>query len=83
MLTQLRLEFIKLFRSKGFYLSFLALTGFVVLMLWGFYSYAERKTGGQAGEQFKYTYESKSYFNGLTFVGHAERGGHFIRQGGG
>jgi ABC-2 type transport system permease protein len=37
-------------------------------MLWGFYSYAERKTGGQAAEQFKYTYESKSYFNGLTFA---------------
>jgi ABC-2 type transport system permease protein len=68
MLTQVRLEFIKLVRSKGFYLSFAALAGFVALMLWGFYSYAERKTGGQAAEQFKYTYESKSYFNGLTFA---------------
>jgi ABC-2 type transport system permease protein len=36
-------------------------------MLWGFYTYAARKTGGQAVEQFKYTYESKQYFNGLTF----------------
>jgi ABC-2 type transport system permease protein len=68
MLTQLRLEFVKLVRSKSFYLSFAALAGFVALMLWGFYSYAERKTGGQAAEQFKYTYESKSYFNGLTFA---------------
>ncbi|HEY6188437.1 MAG TPA: ABC transporter permease subunit [Pyrinomonadaceae bacterium] len=68
MFTQLRIEFYKLIRSKSFYLSFIALVGFVCLMLWGFYSYAERKTGGQAAEQFKYTYESKSYFNGMTFA---------------
>lgn len=68
MLTQLRLELLKLLRSKSFYLSFIALVGFVALMLWGFYSYAERKMGAQATEQFKYTYESKSYFNGLTFA---------------
>jgi ABC-2 type transport system permease protein len=68
MMTQFRLELIKLLRSKSFYLSFVALLGFVGLMLWGFYSYAERKTGGQATEQFKYTYESKNYFNGLTFA---------------
>lgn len=37
-------------------------------MLWGFYSYARQKTGGLATEQFKYTYESKSYFNGLSFT---------------
>jgi ABC-2 type transport system permease protein len=67
MITQLRLEFLKLVRSRSFYLSFVALAGFVALMLWGFYSYAERKTGGLAAAQFKYTYESKSYFNGLTF----------------
>lgn len=68
MFTLLRIEFIKLIRAKSFYLSFAALTGFVALMLWGFYSYAERKSGGQAISQFKYTYESKSYFNGLTFA---------------
>jgi ABC-2 type transport system permease protein len=68
MLTQIRVELLKLVRSKGFYLSFAALSAFVLLMLWGFYSYAEHKTGGQAAEQFKYTYESKSYFNGLTFT---------------
>jgi ABC-2 type transport system permease protein len=68
MLTQIRVELLKLVRSKGFYLSFAALSAFVLLMLWGFYTYAERKTGGQATEQFKYTYESKNYFNGLTFT---------------
>jgi ABC-2 type transport system permease protein len=68
MITLFRLEVVKLVRSKGFYSSFVALAGFVALMLWGFYSYAQRKTGGQAAEQFRYTYESKSYFNGLTFA---------------
>lgn len=68
MITLLRLELLKLVRSKGFYLSFAALSAFVLLMLWGFYSYAQQKTGGLATEQFKYTYESKSYFNGLTFT---------------
>ena len=68
MLTLLKLELEKLFRSRNFYLSFVALTGFVVLMLWGFYTYAARKSGGEAVEQFKYTYESKQYFNGLTFA---------------
>ena len=65
MFALLKLELEKLFRAKSFYLSFIVLIGFVVLMLWGFYTYAERKTGGQAVEQFKYTYESKQYFNGL------------------
>jgi len=68
MITQLRLELLKLVRSKGFYLSFAALSAFVMLMLWGFYSYAQKKTSGLATEQFKYSYESKSYFNGLTFT---------------
>ena len=68
MLTLLKLELEKLFRSKNFYLSFLVLIGFVVLMLWGFYTYAARKSGGEAVEQFRYTYESKQYFNGLTFA---------------
>ena len=68
MITQLKLEFLKLIRSRSFLLSFVALTAFVVLMLWGFYSYAERKAGEQVTLQFKYTYESKNYFNGLTFT---------------
>lgn len=68
MITQVKLEFLKLIRSRSFSLSLIALTTFVALMLWGFYTYAERKTGGAATAQFKYTYESKSYFNGLTFA---------------
>ena len=68
MLTQLKLEFLKLIRSRSFLLSFVALTTFVALMLWGFYSYAERKAGEQVTSQFKYTYESKNYFNGLTLA---------------
>ena len=68
MVSLLKLELEKLFRSRGFYLSFAVLVGFVALMLWGFYTYAARKTGGQAVEQFKYTYESRQYFNGLTFA---------------
>jgi len=68
LLTLLKLELEKLFRAKSFYLSFIVLIGFVLLMLWGFYTYAARKTEGQAVEQFKYTYESKQYFNGLTFA---------------
>jgi ABC-type transport system involved in multi-copper enzyme maturation permease subunit len=68
MITQLRLEILKLVRSRGFYLSFVALSAFVLLMLWGFYSYAQQKTSGLATQQFKYTYKSKSYFNGLTFT---------------
>src|SRR6476469_5617172 len=68
MFTQLKLESLKLVRSRSFLLSFVALASFVALMLWGFYSYAERKAGEQITSQFKYTYESKSYFNGLTFA---------------
>jgi ABC-2 type transport system permease protein len=68
MFTQVKLEVQKLIRSRSFWLSFIALTTFVVLMLWGFYTYAEKKAGEGATAQFKYTYESKSYFNGLTFA---------------
>ena len=68
MFGQLKLESLKLIRSRSFLLSFVSLTAFVGLMLWGFYSYAQSKGGEQATAQFKYTYESKSYFNGLTFA---------------
>ena len=68
MIRQLKLESLKLIRSRSFLLSFVSLTAFVALMLWGFYSYAQSKGGEQATAQFKYTYESKSYFNGLTFA---------------
>jgi ABC-2 type transport system permease protein len=39
---------------------------FLVLMLIGFYTYAQTETSGQA--QFRYTFENRSYFNGLTFA---------------
>lgn len=68
MITQLKLEFLKLVRARSFLLSFVSLTTFVALMLWGFYTYAERKAGEQVTSQFKYTYENKSYFNGLSFA---------------
>src|SRR5437762_7061692 len=68
MITPLRLGFVTLVRSPSLWFSFVAVTVFVALMLWGFYSYAERKAGEGATAQFKYTYESKSYFNGLTFA---------------
>ena len=55
MITQLRLEFLKLVRSRSFLLSFIALSVFVALMLWGFYTYAERKAGEGVTSQFKYT----------------------------
>lgn len=68
MFTQLKLESQKLVRARRVWLSFIALTAFVVLMLWGFYTYAEKKSGAGATAGFKYTYESKNYFNGLTFA---------------
>jgi len=68
MLKQFKFEVIKLAKSKMVALSFITVVAFVVLMLWGFYSYAERKMGSEATAQFKYTYESRSYFNGLTFA---------------
>ncbi|MCI0625995.1 MAG: ABC transporter permease [Acidobacteria bacterium] len=66
MMTFLRQEIFKLLRSKLLYLSFVMLVIFVLLMLWGFYTYSLRKTGGQV--EFKYTYENPSYFNGLIFT---------------
>jgi len=68
MLKQFKFEVIKLAKSKMVALSSITVVVFVVLMLWGFYSYAERKMGSEATAQFKYTYESRSYFNGLTFA---------------
>jgi ABC-2 type transport system permease protein len=68
MLKQFKFEVLKLAKSKMLALSFIIVSAFVFLMLWGFYSYAERKMGAGATAQFKYTYESRSYFNGLTFA---------------
>jgi ABC-2 type transport system permease protein len=66
MISFLYQEIFKLVRSRLFYLSFVMLIIFVFLMLWGFYTYSQHKTGGQL--EFKYTYENPSYFNGLIFT---------------
>ena len=43
-----------------------ALMLFITLILMGFYTYADNETGGRA--EFRYTFESSSYFNGLLFA---------------
>lgn len=62
----LRLENLRLWRSRRPYLAAFGLAFFLVLMLVGFYTYAQTKTSG--GADFGYTYENRSYFNGLTFA---------------
>ncbi len=61
-----RLELLRLRRSHRPRVAVLALLLFLGLMLLGFYTYAERRTGGRA--EFRYTFENRSYFNGLTFA---------------
>lgn len=61
-----RLELLRLWRSRRPLLAMFALVFFVCLMLLGFYTYAQSKTGGNS--DFRYTYENRSYFNGLTFT---------------
>ncbi|MBL8842835.1 MAG: ABC transporter permease [Planctomycetes bacterium] len=61
-----RLELLRLVRSRRPLLALAALLLFLVLMLVGFWSYAQARSGGAA--TFEYTYENKSYFNGLTFA---------------
>lgn len=60
------LEALRLWRSRRPLVALLALLCFLVLMLVGFWTYAESRTKGAA--QFEYTYENRSYFNGLTFA---------------
>jgi len=62
----LRFELLKMRRSRRPWVAVLCLALFLFLMLVGFYTYAQTKTGGQA--EFRYTYENRSYFNGLTFA---------------
>lgn len=64
-----RLELLRLVRSRRPLMAAAALAFFLVLMLLGFYTYAQARTGGQA--EFHYTYENRSYFNGLTFAVYA------------
>jgi len=59
-------ETIKLIRSWRPVVAMAALVLFIALILMGFYTYAGNETGGQA--EFRYTFESSSYFNGLLFA---------------
>jgi len=61
-----RLELVRLVRSRRPLTAAGALGLFLVLMLVGFYTYAQARTGGAA--DFRYTFENRSYFNGLTFT---------------
>jgi len=60
-----RLELLRLWRSRRPLLAAGSVVFFLALMLLGFYPYAQSKTGGEA--DFRYTFENRSYFNGLTF----------------
>ncbi len=61
-----RLELVRLWRSRRPWIAAGALVLFLVLMLLGFYTYAQSKTHGAA--RFEATFENRSYFNGLTFA---------------
>ena len=61
----MRLELLRLWRARRPLVATFCLLFFVGLMLLGFYTYAQSKTGGEA--EFSYTFENRSYFNGLTF----------------
>lgn len=62
----IRFEWLKLRRSNRPWIAIATTAFFLALMLVGFYTYAQRETGGAA--DFRYTYENESYFNGLTFA---------------
>ncbi len=61
-----RFETIKLIRSWRPVVAMAALLLFITLILFGFYTYADNETGGRT--EFRYTFESSSYFNGLLFA---------------
>lgn len=61
-----RLELLRLVRSRRPWIAAATVAFFLLLMLAGFYLYAENETGGAA--EFRYTFENRSYFNGLTFA---------------
>ena len=60
-----RLELLRLWRSRRPFLALGSVLFFLALMLLGFYTYAQSRTNGSA--DFHYTFENRSYFNGLTF----------------
>lgn len=61
-----RLEAARAWRSRRPLSAALSLVFFLLLMLLGFWTYAQTETGGAA--DFRYTFENRSYFNGLTFA---------------
>lgn len=61
-----RLETLRMIRSRRPLVAALALLFFLAMMLLGFYTYADAETSG--GVDFRYTFENRSYFNGLTFA---------------
>ena len=65
----LRLELLRSWRSNRPAIAMASIVFFLLLMLAGFYTYAHSETGGEA--EFRYTFENRSYFNGLTFALHA------------
>jgi len=64
--VSVRLESLRLVRSRRPLAAAGALLLFLLLMLLGFWNYAESRTNGAA--EFRYTFENRSYFNGLVFA---------------
>lgn len=63
--TLARLEVLKLRKNRAVAVGLASLLAFLLLMLWGFYSYASRQTGGLS--IFRDISEHPTYFNGLLF----------------
>jgi len=63
--TLIRIEFLKLRKNRAVAVGLGSLVAFLLLMIWGFYSYASRQTGGLS--IFREAVEHPSYFNGLLF----------------
>jgi ABC-2 type transport system permease protein len=61
----LRLELLKLRKSRAVAVGIASLVAFVMLVLWGFHSYASRRLGGIS--IFGETSGEPGYFNGLLF----------------
>lgn len=61
----IRLELLRMRRSRRPLVALASIVLFLGLMLLGFWTYAETQTRGQV--EFRYTFENRSYFNGLTF----------------
>lgn len=62
-------EALKLRRSRRPWIALSTLGVFLTLMLLGFWLYAKSRQGPDV--QFRYTFENRSYFNGITFTVYA------------